>query len=175
MSNAYDIADMSGDPLYILMCREDDELDAESLESAYLAGNARARTAEGDRYMPRDRLGAAPYELAQLAMGPRADSELLGLAGALTLAILAALTFPAIGPRLVGGVLLTIGLFTRPVAFILSGLMAFAFFIAHFPRGYTPIGNAGEAAYLFCFIFLYLAISGPGPISVDERRRPAEA
>lgn len=68
MSNAYDIADMSGDPLYILMCREDDELEAEVLESAYLAGNARARTAEGDRYMPRDRLGAAPYELAQLDM-----------------------------------------------------------------------------------------------------------
>jgi putative oxidoreductase len=72
--------------------------------------------------------------------------------------------------ELVGGVLLTIGLFTRPVAFILSGLMAFAFFIAHFPRGYTPIGNAGEPAYLFCFIFLYLAFAGGGPIGVDALR-----
>lgn len=72
--------------------------------------------------------------------------------------------------ELVGGVLLVIGLFTRPVAFVLSGLMAFAYFIGHFPRGITPIGNGGEAAYLFCFVFLYIAFAGGGPIGVDALR-----
>ena len=71
--------------------------------------------------------------------------------------------------ELVGGALLVIGLFTRPVAFVLSGLMAFAYFIAHAPRGFYPILNAGELAALYCFVFLYLFFAGPGPWSVDAK------
>ena len=70
--------------------------------------------------------------------------------------------------ELVGGILITIGLFTRPAAFVLSGFAAFAFFLAHFPRSFFPAVNGGEAAVLFCFIFLYLAAAGPGPWSVDR-------
>ncbi|HTR15093.1 MAG TPA: DoxX family protein [Roseiarcus sp.] len=70
--------------------------------------------------------------------------------------------------ELVGGVLITIGLFTRPVAFVLSGFMAFAYFMAHFPRSFFPAINGGEAALLYCFIFLFLAAAGPGPWAVDK-------
>lgn len=70
--------------------------------------------------------------------------------------------------ELVGGALIIVGLFTRPVAFVLSGLMAFAYFIAHAPRGFWPILNAGELAALYCFIFLYLAAAGGGPWSFDR-------
>ena len=63
-----------------------------------------------------------------------------------------------------------IGLFTRPVAFVLSGLMAFAYFIAHAPREFYPIVNAGELAALYCFVFLYLAAAGGGAWSVDALR-----
>jgi putative oxidoreductase len=60
-----------------------------------------------------------------------------------------------------------VGLFSRIVAFILSGEMAFAYFIGHFPKNFFPVINGGTAAILFCFACLYLATSGPGPISVD--------
>ena len=70
--------------------------------------------------------------------------------------------------ELVGGLLITIGLFTRPVAFVLSGFMAFAYFMAHFPRSFFPAINGGEAALLYCFIFLFLAAAGPGPWAVDK-------
>jgi putative oxidoreductase len=69
--------------------------------------------------------------------------------------------------ELVLGALLMIGLFSRIVAFVLSGEMAFAYFIGHFPKSFFPIINGGTAAILFCFACLYLATSGPGPISVD--------
>ena len=69
-----------------------------------------------------------------------------------------------------GGLLLLIGLATRPVAFVLSGQMAFAYFIAHAPGAFHPLLNGGEAAILFCFIFLYIAAAGPGALSVDRRR-----
>ena len=69
----------------------------------------------------------------------------------------------------VGGLLLIIGLFSRPVAFVLSGLMAFAYFIGHAGSGFFPVLNGGEAAMLFSFIFLYIAAAGPGPISVDAQ------
>jgi putative oxidoreductase len=80
-----------------------------------------------------------------------------------------ALSMPGIGGmlELVGGALLVIGLFSRPVAFILSGEMAVAYFMAHQPRAFFPILNAGEPAILFCFVFLYLFFAGPGPWSVD--------
>ena len=73
--------------------------------------------------------------------------------------------------ELVGGVLLLIGLFSRPVAFILSGHMAFAYFMAHAPQSVWPIINRGELAIVFCFVFLYIAAAGPGPWSIDAAMR----
>lgn len=66
-----------------------------------------------------------------------------------------------------GGALVLLGLFTRPAAFIMSGEMAFAYFISHAPRGFFPILNRGDPAVLYCFIFFYLAFAGPGPWSLD--------
>jgi putative oxidoreductase len=82
--------------------------------------------------------------------------SLMGLAGTL---------------ELFGGTLVLVGLFTRPVAFILSGEMAFAYFMAHAPRSFWPLLNGGDAAVLYCFVFLYLAAAGGGPWSVDRWRR----
>jgi putative oxidoreductase len=84
--------------------------------------------------------------------------SLMGLAGTL---------------ELFGGALVLVGLFTRPVAFILSGEMAFAYFMAHAPKSFWPLLNGGDAAVLFCFVFLYLAAAGGGPWSVDRLRNAA--
>ena len=86
--------------------------------------------------------------------------SLLGLAGIL---------------ELFGGLLLLIGLFTRPAAFILCGFMAVAYFMAHASQGHVllPLLNQGELAVLYCFVFLYLAVAGPGVWSVDGMRRPS--
>lgn len=73
--------------------------------------------------------------------------------------------------ELVGGLLLLFGLFTRPVAFVLSGEMAFAYFIAHGPQGFWPLLNHGELAALYCFVFLYLSAAGGGPWSLDRALR----
>ena len=70
--------------------------------------------------------------------------------------------------ELVGGVMLVLGIFTRPVAFVLSGVMAIAYFYAHAGRGFYPILNGGELAVLYCFVFLYLAAAGGGAWSVDR-------
>lgn len=86
---------------------------------------------------------------------PAALLSLMGVAGVLE-------TF--------GGLLLLLGLFTRPVAFILAGEMAVAYFKAHAPQGLWPILNGGELAALYCFLFLYLGAAGPGPWSLDARR-----
>ena len=80
------------------------------------------------------------------------------------------LLYAAAALELVGGALIVLGLLTRPVAFLLSGQMAVAYFLAHAPRGFFPSANAGEAAMLYCFIFLYLAAAGPGAWSVDAAR-----
>ena len=72
--------------------------------------------------------------------------------------------------ELIGGIMLIIGLFTRPVAFVLSGMTAVAYFYAHAPRGLYPILNGGELAVLYCFVFLYLAAAGGGAWSVDRAR-----
>jgi putative oxidoreductase len=71
------------------------------------------------------------------------------------------------GIELTGGALLTLGLFTRPVAFIMSGEMAFAYFLVHAPRSFFPIINGGELAIVYCFLFLYLADAGGGCWSLD--------
>jgi putative oxidoreductase len=69
--------------------------------------------------------------------------------------------------ELVGGALIVLGLFTRPVAFLLCGEMAVAYFYAHFPRNFFPVINGGDAAILYCFVFLYLIFAGAGPWSLD--------
>jgi putative oxidoreductase len=81
--------------------------------------------------------------------------SLLGLAGVL---------------ELLGGILLVLGLFTRPVAFILSGEMAVAYWMAHAPQSFFPIVNDGDSAILYCFVFLYLAVAGGGAWSLDNAR-----
>jgi putative oxidoreductase len=74
--------------------------------------------------------------------------------------------------EVVGGALLALGLFTRPVAFLLSGMVAVAYFQFHAPGGFWPAVNGGTAAALYCFVWLYFSAAGPGPWSVDEGRRP---
>jgi len=81
--------------------------------------------------------------------------SLLGVAGVLELA---------------GGILLLLGVFTRPVAFILSGEMAFAYFLAHAQKSFFPVLNQGELAALYCFVFLYLAVAGGGAWSLMRDR-----
>jgi putative oxidoreductase len=85
----------------------------------------------------------SPFELMTLAPG---------LAGVLEIVL---------------GPLLVIGLFTRPVAFVASGFMAVAYFMAHAPRSFWPVANGGDAAILYCFLFLYIAAAGGGKWSVD--------
>jgi putative oxidoreductase len=72
--------------------------------------------------------------------------------------------------ELVGGLLMLIGLFTRPAAFILSGFMAVAYFMAHATQGFYPLLNQGELAVLYCFVFLYLSVAGGGAWSADAAR-----
>ena len=73
--------------------------------------------------------------------------------------------------ELVGGALLAVGLFTRPAAFLVSGLMAFAYFMGHAPKGFWPIVNQGELAVIYCWLALYFAAQGPGAWSIDGQRR----
>jgi putative oxidoreductase len=77
--------------------------------------------------------------------------------------------------ELVTGLLVMVGLFTRPAAFLASGTMAVAYFWIHLPHGLWPIENNGEPAVLFCFAFLLLAFLGPGVYAIDTRRRPLAA
>ena len=84
--------------------------------------------------------------------------SLMGLAGVLELG---------------GGLLVLIGLFTRPSAFILSGMMAVAYFMAHAPNGFLPILNQGELAVVYCFVFLYFSVAGAGAFSADAARGKA--
>ena len=82
----------------------------------------------------------------------------------------ATLLFAAGVIETVGGTLMLLGLFTRPVAFVLSGQMAFAYFTQHAPAGPWPILNGGELAVLYCFVWLFFCVAGPGPISLDALR-----
>ena len=72
--------------------------------------------------------------------------------------------------ELLGGLLIAVGLFTRPVAFVLAGEMAFAYFLAHAARGFFPLVNGGDLVVLFCFVFLYLFVAGGGIWSLDHLR-----
>jgi putative oxidoreductase len=71
----------------------------------------------------------------------------------------------------VGGIMIALGLFTSPVAFLASGEMAWAYFQSHAPRNFWPIQNGGELAVLYCFIFLYLCTVGSGKLSIDSIRK----
>ncbi|KUL95084.1 DoxX family protein [Bosea sp. WAO] len=72
--------------------------------------------------------------------------------------------------EVVGGLLIAVGFFTRPTAFILSGLMAVAYWMAHAPKSFYPLLNGGEPALLFCFIFFYIFFAGPGSFALDNRK-----
>ena len=72
--------------------------------------------------------------------------------------------------EVIGSLLILVGLFTRPVAFVLSGFMAVAYFMAHAPQSFFPILNGGELAALYSFVFIYLFFAGPGAFSLDEKR-----
>jgi len=72
------------------------------------------------------------------------------------------------------GLLIAIGLFTRPAAFVASGAMAVAYFMAHAPQDFWPVNNMGDAAILYCFVFLYFVFRGPGALSVEGDKRPIE-
>ena len=75
------------------------------------------------------------------------------------------------GPiEIVTGILITVGLFTRPAAFLASGTMAVAYWMMHAPQNFFPVNNGGDAAILYCFVFLYLVFSGPGAWSIDDLR-----
>ena len=88
---------------------------------------------------------------------------------------LTALTTVAGAIELIGGALLAIGLFSRPVAFIMSGMAAAAYFLAHASQSFYPIINKGELAALYAFVFLYIFFAGPGPWSVDAMRARGRA
>jgi len=93
--------------------------------------------------------------------GEKAPAELLSIYGA------------AGALELVGGILLLIGLFTRPVAFVLSGQMAVAYWFFHFPKDFFPVNNGGDASILYTFVFLFLVFAGPGALALDGRRKAA--
>lgn len=123
-----------------------------------------------------DRLGAyRPQALAVLRIIAallfieHGTMKLFGFPAAMGEGALPPLMLIAALLEVVGGALLVIGLFTRPVAFILAGQMAVAYFMAHASKGFWPALNGGEPAILFCFIFLYLVCAGPGAWAVDKR------
>jgi putative oxidoreductase len=95
------------------------------------------------------------FPAGQMAHSP-VDLSLMGMSGVF---------------ELVGGALILLGLFTRPVALILCGMMAVAYWTVHFPNNPYPVNNQGDAAILFCFVFLYLVFAGAGPISLDAMMR----
>ncbi len=91
-----------------------------------------------------------------------------GMGGKGATAMFGSLMWTAGVLELAGGLLLVLGLFTRPVAFLLCGEMAVAYLRQHSPQAFWPILNSGEAAVLYCFIFLFLAVAGPGTVSLDR-------
>ena len=93
--------------------------------------------------------------------------KLFGLLGGTSVPLFSLMGFAGV-LEFFGGLLILVGLATRPVAFILSGEMAFAYFMAHAPTAFWPMLNGGSDAILFCFIFLYLSAAGAGPWSVDR-------
>ena len=128
-----------------------------------------------DRYLGRyaEYVYAVLRIIVGLMFASHGGQKILGLFGGMNGSSAEAFTFMWwVGMiELVGGLLVAIGLLTSWAAFLCSGLMAFAYFIAHAPQGFFPIVNKGEPAILYCFIFLYIAAHGSGPLSVDASRR----
>ena len=108
--------------------------------------------------------------VAGLAFAQHGAQKLFGLLGGEAVALTSLRGLAGI-IEFVGGIMIALGLFTSPVAFIASGEMAYAYFTAHAPRGFWPIQNGGELAVLYCFIFLYLSAVGSGKLSIDSIRR----
>jgi putative oxidoreductase len=122
-------------------------------------------------------LNAQAYSLLRFVAGFlflwHGSQKLLGFPGGMPAGVPAFITWVAGPIELVGGALIMIGLFTRPAAFLASGLMAAAYWMAHGAKALLPIQNGGETAVLFCFVFLFVATQGGGRWSVDAaRRRP---
>ncbi len=100
--------------------------------------------------------------------------KLLSFPAAVNFAPFGSLPWIAAVIEIVTGLLILVGFFTRPAAFLLAGTMAAAYFIGHAPRGFYPVQNGGNLPIMFCFTFLYLVFAGPGPWSLDAlRRKPA--
>ena len=109
--------------------------------------------------------------IAGLAFAQHGAQKMFGLLGAKQAVPLMSQFGIAGVIEFVGGILIALGLFTSPVAFVASGEMAVAYFQNHMPRGFWPIQNGGELAVLYCFIFLYLMAVGSGKMSIDSIRK----
>jgi putative oxidoreductase len=108
--------------------------------------------------------------IAGLAFAQHGAQKLFGLLGGQAVELASQRGLAGI-IEFVGGIMIAIGLFTSPVAFVASGEMAWAYFQNHAPRGFWPIQNGGELAVLYCFIFLYFAAVGSGKLSIDSIRK----
>jgi putative oxidoreductase len=108
--------------------------------------------------------------VAGLAFAQHGAQKLFGVLGGSAVELLSQRGIAGV-IEFVGGILIAIGLFTSPVAFLSSGEMAWAYFQAHAPRGFWPIQNGGELSVLYCFIFLYFAAVGSGKLSLDAIRK----
>jgi putative oxidoreductase len=109
--------------------------------------------------------------VAGLAFAQHGAQKLFGVLGANQAVALASQRGLAGVIEFLGGIMIALGLFTTPVAFIASGEMAWAYFQAHAPRNFWPVQNGGELAVLYCFIFLYLSAVGSGKLSIDSIRK----
>ncbi|HEY1252065.1 MAG TPA: DoxX family protein [Thermoanaerobaculia bacterium] len=132
--------------------------------------------------MNRERLGELTFLLLRIVVAvmffQSGALKLFGWFGGMPPGVgMTPLIWTAAVMEVVGGVLIAVGLFTRPVAFLCSGEMAVAYFHGHFhlPGGFWPIQNHGELAVVYCFFFLYLWAHGPGPLSLDARRASRRA
>ncbi|MGX5736283.1 DoxX family protein [Bosea thiooxidans] len=120
----------------------------------------------------------APYALAllriftALSFISHGTQKLFGFPAPPSWGMPAAFTLPWTAGvlEIVGGTLVLVGFMARPAAFVLSGMMAVAYWMAHGSKGFYPLLNGGEAAMLFCFIFLYIAAAGPGAFAIDSRK-----
>ena len=125
-----------------------------------------------------DRFGKETFALMRIVVGLlffcHGTQKLLGFPVPLPGEAPAAVVWVAGTIELLGGLLVLIGLYTKPAAFLCSGLMAFAYWLAHGTKALFPLENGGELAALYCFVFLFLAAHGPGIWSVDAARAPAQ-
>lgn len=108
--------------------------------------------------------------VAGLAFAEHGAQKLFGVLGGRAVSLMSQYGLAGI-IEFVGGILIAMGLFTSPVAFVASGQMAWAYFQQHAPRGFWPIQNGGELAVLYCFIFLYISAVGSGKLSIDAIRK----